>query len=490
MDKHYLKMSTEKKRTHDRLIANDDSVVVKSLKKLKHEFTSNKLNKIVQNSLCANDLQNVSEVREYMQSRDTHFSHSIDPKLEVTNQGLSGRCWMFAVLNVIRHDLIRDLQLPYDFEFSESYLSFYEKIEKSNYFLTQFMDLDKIDPTNNPHIRDTLAIGLSEGGLWHSCVNLINKYGLIPKSCFLESVNSYSTDTIDNVVSTKLREFANILVNTDHSKRLNVKSDMMTQVYDLLSKMLGTPPCPDDIIKWSYVPKQDMAELLEIDIQRKQTGTYKTLEIKNEIETTPVEFYKKYVLKSLTDYMSLSHDPRNKFGVYYESFHEDAVIGQEIPGYYNAHMELMVAACITSILNNVPVMFCCDVGHYFNCDESLFDTKCFDYNLVLGSNLDSISKANSLELKESAANHAMVLVGVDLDEHGKPLKWEVENSWGENFFGKSSNDSHHYTMSHDWFQRFVYEVVIYKDMLPRQFTVKYHKSKKSKVILPEYDAML
>ena len=149
----------------------------------------NKLNKIVQNSLCANDLQNVSEVREYMQSRDTHFSHSIDPKLEVTNQGLSGRCWMFAVLNVIRHDLIRDLQLPYDFEFSESYLSFYEKIEKSNYFLTQFMDLDKIDPTNNPHIRDTLAIGLSEGGLWHSCVNLINKYGIKPSAINLPTAN-------------------------------------------------------------------------------------------------------------------------------------------------------------------------------------------------------------------------------------------------------------------------------------------------------------
>jgi bleomycin hydrolase len=167
-----------------------------------------------------------------MQSRDSDFSHTLDPELEISNQGLSGRCWMFAVLNVMRHELIRKFNLTHEFELSESYLCFYEKLEKCNYFLSEFMDADIVD-VNDAHVRRLLSGGCDDGGLWVTCVNLIKKYGIIPKTCYRESVNSFSTEIMNEIINFKLREFALELTSEKNkSKRTVLKNRMMKQLYE------------------------------------------------------------------------------------------------------------------------------------------------------------------------------------------------------------------------------------------------------------------
>ena len=175
-------------------------VKVSKLNKLKKQFYKDDTNRIIQNSLCSNHLFRICEVRNYMQSRDSHYSHVLDPELVVSNQGLSGRCWMFAFLNVIRHELVRKYQLPHDFELSESYLCFYEKIEKCNYFLTYFLDKDKID-SHDLKTQSVLVQGCSDGGHWITCANLIRKYGIVPKSSFRESINSFDTEMMNTVLN-------------------------------------------------------------------------------------------------------------------------------------------------------------------------------------------------------------------------------------------------------------------------------------------------
>ncbi len=54
----------------------------------------------------------------------------------VTNQRASGRCWLFAATNHLRVNVVKELQLK-DFELSQAYLFFYDKLEKANYFLDQ-----------------------------------------------------------------------------------------------------------------------------------------------------------------------------------------------------------------------------------------------------------------------------------------------------------------------------------------------------------------
>ena len=464
-----------------------ESFSISSLKKLKDNFNSNDTNKIIQNSLCANHLYAVSEDREYMQSRDSKFSHTIEPKLEVTNQGLSGRCWMFAVLNVLRYEIIRDLQLPTDFEFSESYLAFYEKIEKCNNFLTKFMTKESIDE-HDLITRDTLISGLSEGGYWSSCANLIKKYGLVPKTCYLESINSFYADTLDNLMSTKLREFAFELVKTDLDKRLISKDRMMEEIYNILAKMLGTPPCPTDEFEWSFTLRQDLTDLLKKEQDRIESGKFETLSIKKTIKITPLKFYDTFINNKLDDYCHFSNDPRNTYNKYYESFEKDMVIGGDKTGYYNLNMDDITELCITSILNNTPIQFACDVNHYFHPTEDLFDTNCFNYKIMFKTDFNKLSKCEMLKLCESYSNHAMVIVGVDLDELGNPLKWKIENSWGRTHETVVDDDGY-YIMSHEWFKRFVYDIVINKSFIKRQLIVKYNTAKKNKIILPEYDIM-
>ncbi len=56
-----------------------------------------------------------------------------DQAKSVTNQKSSGRCWLFALTNLIRLEVIKQLDIKDgDFELSQSYLHFYDKLEKAN----------------------------------------------------------------------------------------------------------------------------------------------------------------------------------------------------------------------------------------------------------------------------------------------------------------------------------------------------------------------
>lgn len=60
----------------------------------------------------------------------------------VTNQKNSGRCWIFACLNVIRLPFIKFHNLE-DFEFSQGYLFFWDKIERCNFFLNTVVEVTR-----------------------------------------------------------------------------------------------------------------------------------------------------------------------------------------------------------------------------------------------------------------------------------------------------------------------------------------------------------
>ena len=453
-------------------VAKNNILLASSFNKLKENFNKNGINKIVQNLLCSDDLHKISEVREYMQSRNYNFSHVIEPVLSTTNQGDSDRCWMFAVLNLIRHELIKNMNLPYDFELSGNYISFYDKMEKCNHYLVKFMDCKVIE--DNISI---LSEGLSDGGNWMTCFHLIKKYGLMPKSCYSESINSFSTDNVNSIISTKLREFALLLMNEDKKKRPKLKDEMMEQIYQILSKMLGTPPCPDESFEWHYEPRINISEKLKIEQHRTINDKYNILQNKKTIKITPMDFYKHYICHNLDDYLSFSHDPRKKYNKYYKFSHEDIVIGEKKLGCYNISIDEISQLCINSILDNTPVHFECDARQYLHKGAKLFDPKCFDYGVFFGITFDGLTKAETLKVHDSAANHAMLLIGVDLDENNKPIKWKVENSWGSET-NECSTARDYYTMSHEWFKKYVYNIIILKDHVGQHLCTQYQKAEK------------
>jgi len=463
------------------------------LKQLKIEFNKNTSNLKSQSALCTAGLSSSTEVRGYMQSIDKHFSHTLDPKLVITNQGLSGRCWMFSTLNVMRHELIRQLDLPLDFELSECYLSFYEKLEKCNHVLTQFMEKNEINQ-HDLNVRHYLVSGYEDGGFWATGLNLIEKYGIIPKTCFQESVNSFDTDDMDTILGQKINEFALKLVNEpDHQKRFPMKEEMMETIFNILAKLLGTPPSVDEKIEWSFILRLEIDEQLKRVNKRKQNGgKHETLNIKHTEHITPLEFYQKFITHKLTEYMSFCNDPRNAYNKYYQSATTDFIVEGERSGYYNLDMDEISQLCIASIIDNTPVQFDCDVQQYLHSDHELLDNKCFDYELWFDTKFNTLNKRERLETFNSGPTHAMVLVGVDLDENSKPLKWKVENSWGRDHMAaivNNNDDSGYYTMSHDWFKEFVFGVIIHKNYIKKALYNKYNKAKTNPVTLHKNDIM-
>jgi bleomycin hydrolase len=473
------------KNTH-----NTQSIKPDYLNKLKRKFYEDKTNIIIQNSLCANQLEQVSEVREYMQSRDSNFSHTLDPELVVSNQGLSGRCWMFAVLNVMRHELVRKYRLPHDFELSESYLCFYEKLEKCNYFLTRFLTITK-EQMNDRSVIQLLHSGSEDGGQWITCANLIKKYGIIPKSCYKESANSFRTSDMNTLLNYKLRECAMEMINeTEKSKRFILKENMLKNIYNLLIKLLGTPPGPNDKFKWSYVLQLELIDDLEREQKRRRLdGKYENFINKHSDEISPLEFYEKYIVNKLDSYMKFSNDPRNVYNKFYKSFDYDIVVEGERNGYFNIEIDKIAKLCINSLTDNTPVEFDCDVGHYMNQTEQLLDPQCYNYEILFNTTFFELNKKNMMICRESMPNHAMVLVGVDLDKHGNPLKWKVENSWGRDLFAQLEGGNDYYTMSHEWFKKYVYNAVVQSKYVDEEITKQYVESCKHKEQLPEFDIM-
>ena len=477
-------MTQTRSQTKRQRVESTDHISTNDLTEYKQKFNKNISNKLIQNSLCTNYLHKVSEVRDYMQSRDIEFSNTLDPELEVSNQGLSGRCWMFAVLNVMRHELIRKYQLPRAFELSEGYLCFYEKLEKCNYVLAEFLNADHID-TNDSHVRRLLYNGCDDGGLWVTCANLIKKYSIIPKTCYRESINSFSTDTMNNTVNYKLREFVSLLVNEpDKTKRLEMKNTMINQLYEMLCKMLGTPPNPNEKFKWSFVTHLDLTDRLEREKKRKDQNQYENLEIKNTFELTPLEFYHNFIVNQLDDYVMIGNDPRNEYNKYYQSYDRDVVVDGERNGFFNLSIDDIADICTRSIVDNTPVEFDCDVSKYLNPDEELLDTNCYNYDIVFGDKFETMTKQQAMECYESHANHAMVLVGVDIDQNENIIKWKVENSWG-----RDSETTGYYTMSHDWFKKYVFGVVVQRKYLTPYLLKLYDLEFNRPVTLKRFDIM-
>ena len=136
------------------------------------------------------------------------FSHAIEMPQTVSNQRNSGRCWIFALQNIFRKFLIQKFGLPPDYELSASYLAYYDLLEKSNLFLASVWDLRKEDYVENSVLHLLLKQPVSDGGQWNMLLNLVSKYGVVPKYLMPETVHSGSTPRVNGILNQILRSCA------------------------------------------------------------------------------------------------------------------------------------------------------------------------------------------------------------------------------------------------------------------------------------------
>ena len=413
------------------------------------------------NAATRTDVRKVAMNWDAFRDIDHTFSDKVSGEMKATSQMRSGRCWGFAGLNLLRVYLGRKYKLK-NFEFSQNYFIFFDKLEKANYFLENIIETveQSIDSRLVMHL---LSSPVQDGGQWDMFVNLLKKYGTVPKKVMAESHQSSNTAQMNKLVTRKLREFALQLREASSkgkapSELRTMKEDMMSTIYQMLCISLGTPPEKFD---WSIRNKKDKFQRFT--------------------DLTPQKFYKEHVGINLDDFVCLINDPRSftEYNKTYTVEYLGNVSGGNIIRYLNLETDELRKYTIKSIKANDPVWFGCDVGKFFTRQFGVMDMNLFEFDRFYGTTF-SMNKAQRLEYGDSVMTHAMLFTGVDLKDK-KPTKWRVENSWGTDH-GEKGFD----IMTDPWFDQFMYEVVIHKKHLTKKIIDMYNMEP---IGLPPWDPM-
>ena len=374
-------------------------------------------------------------------ANDMRQKFSVDIKtLEAANQKSSGRCWIFAATNVLRERIARRCNLK-KFELSQSYLAFYDKFERANYFLESILETADL-PTTDRTVAHILTTGVHDGGQWDMFANIVRKYGVVPKDAYDETFQSENTTMVNGILNQNLKACAirlRKLVAEKASEEViqTEKNEFLGKIYQYLVSCYGEPP---KTFNFEYVDKDDQYHM--------ETGY------------TPLSFSEKYVGDLLDNVVSLIHAPTAD-KPYHQTF-TIRLLGNVVGGkpvvHLNLTMDELKHAIITQLQAGKVVWFGSDVSYYGDRNKGFWDDRSYNYELLTGLDLE-IDKADALDYNFSAMNHAMVLTGVNLVD-GKPNRWKIENSWGDDRGSKG-----YFVCSDSWFDKFVYQAAVEKEYL-------------------------
>ncbi|OMJ11862.1 Bleomycin hydrolase [Smittium culicis] len=405
-------------------------------------FLSSNKNSLASHALIRDSYSAVLENRDVRLSLPAVFNNTLKLEGKITNQKSSGRCWIFAGLNVLRLKVMQKYNLD-NFELSQTYLFFYDKIERANYFLQNIISTINLD-LDSREVQHLLTSPVEDGGQWDMFVNLVNKYGVVPISVYPDSFHSTSSGQMNALLTTKLRTFARDIRKSyendaNVSKLHDIRKSALTEIYRILAISLGIPPSSFD---WKFYDKDK-----------------KYLEFK---DLTPKSFFNTHVDTPILQTTSLINDPRNPYYMLYTVKHLGNVIGGKPIRYINVPAQkLKDLASSTISSKSKPVWFGCHVSKHINKSATILDLDIIDYKSGFDISF-GLNKAERLEYGDSLMTHAMVFTGVQIDNN-KTSSWRVENSWGED-----SGTKGFITMSDDWFSEYVYQVVLEHSDIPQE----------------------
>ena len=408
------------------------SLSIEHLEGFRDDFASDPRNRLMQNTVTQRDVNEVA-LDHRIATEATHTFSTLLDEWAPTQQGNSGRCWLFSGLNLFRVDTMNSLKTR-RFEYSQNYMMFWDKVERANFILEAVIETaDR--PTEDRIIQHLMTAPVEDAGQWDMFVNLVDKYGVVPKEAMPETESSGNTRQMNNSLyyqgrqgAARIRQLYKQEAGLEAMRQ--VKMDTLTAVYRILCVHLGSPP---SVVDWQW---------------RDKDGRFH-----RDGELTPLDFANRYVSTDYRDMVCLVNDPRPDHPYFqtYTISYLGNVVGARSVRYLNVPIEVMKDITLRQLLDGRPVWMGCDTGKQNHRKKGLWDANLFDYGAVYGSEFQ-MDKATRLEYGQTQMTHAMLFTGVDVVE-GEPRRWRVENS-----YGNTVGDKGFFQMNDSWYDEYMFEI--------------------------------
>ena len=415
---------------------------------------------LMQNIVTQRDVNEVALNHKIISDATHNFSNVLDD-WSVTNQARSGRCWMFAGLNLFRSEARNILNLK-EFEYSQNYVMFWDKLERCNFLLEAIIETaDR--PLDDRTVAFLLQSSINDGGQWDMFVSLIAKHGVVPKEVMPETESSSNSARMNFIINYQVRQGAMAIRDCYASEQglegmRSAKNTALNSIYQILCIHLGTPP---QEFNWQWTDKDN--------------------EFHRDGNMTPSQFAEKYIVTPMEEFVCIVHDPRvtSPVGKTFTIEYLGNVVGGTPIKYLNVDIQLMKDLTLKMLQDGKPVWMGCDTGKQMHRDKGIWDADLFDYPGVYGTNFD-MDKSARIEYHQTRMTHAMLFTGVDVGD-GEPKRWRVENSW-DNKVG----DKGFFMMNDSWFAEYMFEIAVPKSYLPDDLLKALDSEP---IVLPPWDPM-
>ena len=421
----------------------EEQITLEQIKKFREAYNSNKINKIIENAITKNGLEDACINRDIIIDNQPVFNIEL-PESKRYDQQDSWKCWIYGGLNLIKHNISKNLNMDLmDLELSSNHIAFFDKLEKSNNAYENVISLKNVE-YGYLYKERIIQYCVTEAGYWEWFVAIANKYGILPYSYNPNTVESTNYEKVEYLYTEKVKkDIIELLSLKKNGAEINTlreaKNKYLQENYNILSKILGEP-----ITEFDYEYKD-------------KDGEYKIIK-----GLTPIEFKNRFLDLKLENFVTIGNMPMyNKefYKVYKKKYLGNIYKNSDVK-YINLPIEELKELTIKQLKDSIPVYMGAHILKYRDIKSGILDTRLYNYENSL--NLKRLSKEESLNSYDISMHHCMAFTGVNLIDD-KPQRWKIEDSYGD-----KERVNGYYVMNDNFFNDFVLSVVIDKKYLKQE----------------------
>lgn len=418
----------------------ENQISINQIKEFSKRYNEDKNNKAIEKNITEKGLEAACINEEVIRENERIFNIEL-PYCKRQDQKQSHRCWIYASLNMLKHNIAKNLNIDInELDLSTNYIAFFDRLEKANKAYENAINLDNLD-FDYINKENIFRYAGAEGGRWEYFVATINKYGLVPRSVMPDTFETNDWEKLERIFNDKIqKDVLTLLKLKDKSASINelrrVKESFIEQNYSILSKILGEP-------KYEF--------------------TYEYKDINNEckkIESiTPLQFKERFLSLNVEDFVSIENMPMYNKEYYkiYRKKYMGGVIGKGNAQFLNLPIKEIKELVIKQLKDGIPVYMGVNITKFKDNKSGVLDTRLYNYKEVLG--LNPLTKEEALNMYNIRYHHAMIFCGVHLVDN-KPIRWKIEDSYGD-----KEKYNGYYIMNDNYFDEFVINVIIDKKYL-------------------------